>query len=205
MAFIPVPNTARVELVYTLAGIYAENVLHFKFATSPSPNQMTQLAVDLKAWWIANLKPLMSTATILDKILVANLDSVNAQAIEYAVSEAGSITDATGQLLPQNVTVAVKHVTGFRGRSYRGRTYHPGLCENQTNASTLVSTFRTSLIAAYTALIGYTWTDTGWNWVVASKYSNNAPRTVGVTTPITAVTVDVVTDSQRRRLPGRGQ
>jgi len=45
----------------------------------------------------------------------------------------------------------------------------------------------------------------GADWVVVSRFHDNAPRTAGVVSFINAATVvDATVDSQRRRLPGRG-
>ena len=136
---------------------------------------------------------------------MSDLSAQNAEAIEAGTSVPGGITAATSIAMPGNVTVAIKKVTGLRGRSYRGRIYHCGLVQSQVAAQSLTTGVATTLRNAYLPLLTYPWTDTGWAHVVVSKYTNNAPRVTGVTTLVTDFTVNNQIDSQRRRLHARGQ
>lgn len=202
MAFVPVPNTAKVEMIFTSNGQPCENVFHLEYPTSPGTPELNNLAADMKAWWTANLKPLVSANTSLTTILAADQTTQNAEVIEYTTGLpiTGDILGSTSESHPNNVTLAVKWNTGLRGRSFRGRTYHIGSVESQTSGNNFLTVPHTAILAAYTALITYTWTDTGWVLVVASRFSNNLPRTTGVTTPIVSASANAKVDTQRRRM-----
>lgn len=114
---------------------------------------------------------------------------------------------------PNNVTLAVKWGTGLAGRSFRGRTYHIGLVITQVDTNdNVVASELNAIVGAYDALRTALDNATlGVEMVVVSRYSGvdanhkPIPRVTGITTPISGVSADPVTDSQRRRLPGRGQ
>jgi len=107
-------------------------------------------------------------------------------------------------VLPLNVAMCVSHYTGRTGRSRRGRTYIPGLAENEVSVGDILTgSGRAAVLLAYAnlrlALNGY-----GLAQVVASFRSGGAPRVTGLGTAVSTSTVDQFSDSQRRRLAGRG-
>jgi len=100
---------------------------------------------------------------------------------------------------PNQSACVVNLKTGNRGRSYRGRFYLPGITQNDVVDSLLT----TDAQGAYGDALSLFETDVealGWTWVVASQYTNGAPRVTGVTTPITEVTVRTQLGTQRRRV-----
>ena len=72
--------------------------------------------------------------------------------------------------------------------------------------NTIDSTFASNIVGAYLQLVNpSTVLPAGWIWVVVSKQASGLPRTAGVFTEVfQALVVDLIVDSQRRRLPGRG-
>jgi hypothetical protein len=103
------------------------------------------------------------------------------------------------------VTIAVSWRTGITGRSFRGRTYHLGLSEAQYVGSTLEVTPAGLILTAYDALLTTINAISGNQMGVLSRYADKAPRVNGLLTPISNVEfVDLVLDSQRRRLPLHG-
>lgn len=205
MAFIPVANTAQCELIYNYQGQICQNVLHFEYVSTVGGTELVNLANDLISWYTASIAVRVNDQVELTGVVAIDMTAQNAEAVEVGASVTGSRGTPTVNPLPNNVTVAVKKVTGLRGRSYRGRLYHVGLDDAQVSGNVLDSTTASGFASGYNALVVYPWTDTGWTYVVVSKYSGNAPRTAGVTTPVLSHTVDLTIDSQRRRLPGRGQ
>lgn len=207
MAFVPAPNCARVEMVYTQAGQTMENVYHVKLAAGPfSDSNLIDAAAAFKTWWDTRLKSNVRTEVTLVKILATALDSQTAVGIEYTTGLPIAGTNSSGAPLPNNVTVAIKWLTAARGRSLRGRTYHIGLSSTSVTASEITTAERSVLLTAYgnlfTDLVGLT---PALTLSVVSYYSNNALRNSALITPIIDVGVDITLDSQRRRLPGRGQ
>lgn len=203
MAFVPVPNCAEVQLVYSgEAGVY-ENTLYFDMTAGNAIADLNALAATVKSWWTTNIKPYLSTSVQLDKILATSLAFQSAPGIIYTTGLPSSGSYATTPVLPANVTVAVTFNTVLRGRSFRGRNFWPILCEGQVVNSTVDPTLLTNIHNGYFALIAAA-TAASKPWVVASRYTGKAPRVAGVITPVVGIGGDGIVDSMRRRLPGRG-
>lgn len=203
MTFIPVPGTALAELVCSLDGQRCESTLYFNKAGAWTVADLEAMATALISWWTANLAPLMSTAVTFLECKVTDLttDTGSAFIKTPAAALAGGNSGAPG---PNNVAFVVKFLTTGRGRSSRGRNYVYGFSEADVGISHMSSVLAGQFVAAYTALFAVA-TAQGVEWVVASRFHNKAPRAEGVSIPITTVSfTDLVTDSQRRRLPGRG-
>jgi len=59
-------------------------------------------------------------------------------------------------------------------------------------------------VAAYD-LLANLFIASGATWVIVSRFLDKAPRTTGISRTVSSVIlVNLVADSQRRRLPGRG-
>jgi len=155
-------------------------------------------------WWSNYLKVLQVNTVQLFMLRYTDLTTQTSGGIEYTTGLPIAGTYADDQGMPSNVTVAVKWTTGLRGRSYRGRTYHIGTPRAEIEGNLIATDYRGDLVQAYGTLINR-FTQTGGQMVVASRQNNGVIRTTGVSTPITAVSVEHTVDSQRRRLPGRGK
>lgn len=202
MAFIRVPNTVMVEMIFRQDGQYVENVYHCSNAVSYDESDMANLIDVFRTWWDTDIQPLVTSNLSLVNFIATDLDSQTGPRVEDAsgLPLAGSLAGAS---MPNNVTLVVKWTTGNRGRSFRGRTYHLGLEDGQVTQNTIAATPLANLTTAYNNLIVDV-TTAGWTLVVASRYADNAPRAEGITTPITLASIEGTVDSQRRRLPGRG-
>ena len=203
MPFVPIPNTARVELRMTQDGQQIENVFHVE-KEGPLTVVDLQTIGNTFVDWFDGHRNLVTSQVTLREIDLRDLTTSSGLGILYATG-----LPLVGLLAqpatPNNVTVAIKWGTGLTGRSFRGRTYHIGLTESQVLNNALESATVAGLLASYNTLI----TDmsgAGYTLVVASRQANNLPRVTGVTTPIlTASYADTTIDSARRRLPGRGR
>jgi len=203
MAFVPVPNTLAVDVIYELSGQRVENTLYFE---SPGGWSAAEISV-----WLANLRtlietdllPLLHTSLQLVQLVGTLLDAVDSISIIALVSPpvGGSVS---GTQLPNNVTYTVQFKTALLGRSFRGRNYVPGIPQTGISANNIDATLRTGLLDFYTTMQALAVSE-GFEWVVVSRVSGGVDRTTGVTTPVTTpATADSFLDSQRRRLPGRG-
>jgi len=204
MPFVPVPNTALAEIRMTLDFQRVENTLYFEFPAPPAPSDLVNLGDDLLAWYIALMGPLQSAFVSLREIYITDLTSATGPTHSKvpATAVGGSIT---GAVMASNVSIATSFRTAQRGRSFRGRNYFVGVAGAQVSQNTFLPAFVTSLKNVYDQLPA-SLPLSGATWVVVSRFTNNAPRTTGIATPVTAVVVvDPTVDSQRRRLPGRGQ
>lgn len=205
MPFVPAPNTALVELVYSLDGQIIENTLYFENSAAPEPADLSDLGDAIAAWWIANMASALTNDLSLNQVVVTDLTTETSPSV---LSMAGLPHAGAGSAdaLPNNVVLCISFRTDHRGKSARGRNFIPGLQENQTHGSYADVGLDAVFIAAYGLLIGPAAISPSWEWVVCSKFTGGNPRVSALMQPVTAVTVtDMVLDSQRRRLPGRGR
>jgi hypothetical protein len=209
MAFIPAVNTARVEMVFHENGCIIENVYHVLKGSAFGGTDLTDIAQAFRDWWDAELQSVVADDVALDLIKVRNMTTATSPAIEFT-DGLPLVGGSGGGALPNNSTLAIKWTTGFAGRSFRGRTYHIGLTDNDlANTVSIDSTAQSFFAAAYEALIGAV-SDLSMDLVVASFFSgvdvngDPIPRSTAVLTPIVGAVVDTALDSQRRRLLGRG-
>lgn len=202
MPFVPFPTTVMAELLYTQDGQLMENTLYFDVGATPTQSNLEVLASELADWWDTNVRANVSNTVTLRAIRVTSLASDTSPVFELPVGLAGG---GTSPAMPNNVTAAIKFLTGARGRSARGRNYLVGLMDEAVLGNTLHATTITNYLNAYDELRDGTVITTG-TWVVASRFTNGAERTTGAVQEVTAVAfTDNIVDSQRRRLPGRGQ
>jgi len=153
---------------------------------------------------VTNIKPLVPNTVVYRETYAVDLSSASGGV--FTASGANGETGAISfEQLPNNATLVCTLRTAQRGRSYRGRIYHIGLTEGQVVANTVVPGIITSLSLAYAQLLN-TANFGGCELAVLSRYNANAPRLIGVATPvIDTLFADPTIDSQRRRLPGRGR
>lgn len=190
---------AKLELFYLLQGEQCENVIH---VTKGS------------AWGSTDLSTLVSTAitwagtTAAKQVRTSASSFVGAKASDLSaaggpiVSGVASIAGTAGpNALPNNCTVAIKLNTGLGGRSNHGRYFHIGLERDMVSNNRIVSPYDTNIPAALSALITAIEAISDWLVVVASFVTAGAPRPTAVANQVTGLSMDLVVDSQRRRLP----
>ncbi len=201
--FIPTPGAVRVDIKFDYDGQEVHNVIWCHRDTEWTEEQRTALANAVKDWWSASGRGGSTSAMVLNQITVTNQDSDSAPSTVLVVSP--TIAGTAGSAgLPANVALVGTLRTANRGRSYRGRFYWGGMdATKQLTSSTATAAFIANIVTFLNALRDAI-TALGAVWVVVSKFHNKVARVAGVATPITAVSVNNVFDSQRRRLPGRG-
>lgn len=205
MAFIPVPNTVSATLIYQVSGQEVVNVLHYTKASPWNLSSMEELATGLVAWWDGNLDSVLSTQTTLVGIRIVDLESQTAEVLEWTTGLPLAGTGAAPNL-PNNVTMCVTKRTAKRGRSYRGRIYHPALRTDMVTGNTINLAAASQIANAYEQgiLIDLPITVDEALMSVVSYVNEGQPRSTGEATLVTHMTFDQTVDSQRRRLPGRG-
>lgn len=204
MAYIPVPDTVRAELVYNWDGVVCENILDFEAAAQPTLVTMAELGAHLVNWWDTSMQSAMPTNLSLINVKLTDLSTVDGPVLDYGTGLplAGLSVSPS---LPNNVALVLTKRTALRGRSYRGRVYIPGMVEANVTANTVAGALVTAFITAFGLIKSFSTTTEDWVQGVVSRYNDGNPRITGVITPIVSFTSDGVIDSQRRRLPGRGQ
>jgi hypothetical protein len=211
--FIPAPNTAQVELIYTYQGTTFENTFHVQKGAPFTNAQLVTLNSTFNTWdsvgataW-ANYR---TDGCFLQQIKSRALDTSSAPVAIYVLpAPRGGGWSGSGQYMPANVAFCLTLQTGLSGRSQRGRIYVGGIrgnmCQAYPNGSDAVVSWANSLVASVNALITQL-TAAGFTLVVTSFYNNGAWRTTASNTPVlNAAYADVHLDSQRRRLLGRGR
>jgi hypothetical protein len=203
MAFVPFDNVIKLEAVFTWGGQIVENVHHYLVDETPVEATCQALSASYVAWWSAGMRAHVDSSVSLTKIVCTILETESSPGTEYATGLPLAGT-AGSPSLPNNVTVTIKWTTGFRGRSFRGRTYHIGLCESQVTGNNVTSTWLDTVNPFYGDLMTLA-TDVDFGVLaVASRVHNGVERVTGVATAVTNFQINTVIDSQRRRLPERG-
>lgn len=202
MAFIPLPNGIKVELKFTMGGELMVNVFHVTSVNPLITANLTDVCIAILSAWNDNMKPLQGAGVSLQEIVATDVSEEDGEQLVY-VTGLPTAGTATGDLLPANVAVVSSNKSVYTGRSRRGRTYWGGFTEPNMAGSVPVTAVLTGILGFnndfVTALDGADLV-----WGVASYVSEGTPRVTALFTPFTAFTVDQVSDSQRRRLPGRG-
>jgi len=211
MPFVPVENTALVETRMLYDGQKVENTLWVLNEEAWGPSSLHELATEVITWWHDNYAGLVNTAVSLREVVCTDQTTeTSGQVVLPGGVNNGTLT---GFAMPSNVSFSVSFHTTSRGRSFRGRNFIVGLNDTSLNLPNEVTDdYVEAVIDAYNAFNDTIGT-AGWQWVVASRFSGvdptthkPIPRTAGVTTPVAnAAIADKTLDSQRRRLPGRGQ
>ena len=212
MPFVPVPNSALVEVRFLNFLQHVENTLWFNRADAPDVANLTALATAVKAWWLAQMKPLQPTSVLMNEVVATDMSSATGPqvSIPAVTGDQGVVSSPS---LPNNCSLAVSFRTASRGRSFRGRNYIPALWEQGVDDNTVQPTIVAAIQLAYEQLIIDTGiAAAGWTWGIASRFHGvdaqhkPIPRATGIFTPIVSVViVDPTVDSARRRLPGRGR
>ena len=204
MAFQPAPNTAKLEIRYINAGQQIENVLNFQQATPYSEADLTELAnaaleVVASAWM-----PLMSDEVQLVEVKATDIGTEGGAS--HTSFPEGTVTGGlSGNVLPNEVSIAIRMKASSGGRNGSGRVFWPAIAFSQTDGANTISTSALNdIIAAVQELIDALQV-LGHIAVILSRYFNNAQRAEAVGFTIASVNAfDRTLDSQRRRKPGNG-
>jgi len=203
MAFIPVPDVAQFNIRGTLDNQRIENTLYFRNVNTWDTEGLEAAAALVADWFEDNILPVVTTDYVLREVYAVDLTTENSGSATHTVAASTQGLDSS-PALPNNVAICVSFRTAQRGRSFRGRNYIAGLTEADVTGNTIGASQSSALVTAYGQLFSL-FPPGGAFWVVVSRFTAGLPRTVGISTPVTAVLiVDSTVDSQRRRLPGRG-
>lgn len=206
MPFIPVPDCVHAKIEGQVDGQTTLNNIYFRSTIGArSAADVLALANAISDWYSGSVVPLLNIAYLGRRVSVRGL--TNALGFTAEVSMLGDDGAITGEALPNNCSMAVSFRTGLAGRSNHGRNYVPVMSDSEVNGNVIDTGFATSIVDAYSELIfPSTAIPDGWIWVVVSRFVGGEPRTEGVFQEIMSVQVsDLIVDSMRSRLPGRGR
>jgi len=206
MAFIPVSDTAQVRIEGRVDNQQTINDLYFRHSTGAIAQADIQaLASAMATWYGGSMCPLLNEAW--QGVATHARDLSSELGFVADQSMVGTNGTVTGEAAPNNCTMSVSIRSAFPGRSFRGRNYVPVLTNSQVTGNNIDADWAQSVVDAYALLLfGGGALPGGWVWVVVSRFSGGLPRPDGVFSEVFSVrVVDLVVDSQRRRLPGRGK
>lgn len=199
MAFIPLPQGAKAVISYGVAFLPPiSNTLWFHFASGvPAYSDLEALATALRTWWVGNVLDDLSEDIELFQIQVYGMESESSPVATVTSDATGS---QTGDLASLASAAVVTFRTFNRGKSSRGRNYVSGWVESQVDGNSLLPGGVTAIQNAYEALPAVAIAE-GFAHVVASFYTNGAPREEGIYTIVSEYEVrSGVFGAQRRRL-----
>lgn len=207
LAFQPVDKVIELTAQYNLAGQLVENKFYAKCADVVTSAMCTELAAILDLWVTTTFMPVMSSSLSYVRSIARDLTSEGSfESIDStgtgAVGGGGPDTDAN------NVSFAMHRQTVFSGKKQKSRIYLPtlpfaDLSDPNHVLSTAAAIFRTALDTLFTAIAAGS--ETTYTNGYVSRVLDHVPRVAGLFVESTGWSwTDLIIDSMRRRLPGRG-
>lgn len=202
-AYIPMPSVAKAEVFFREDSQQLENVFHFYHPSGFDSGTLEDLGIIMMQWAEDHYITILGSQLTFTGVKITDLSTESGGV--YENSPAGTVTggNTTGEAFPNNTAVVVSWKTLSRGRSFRGRTFVPGIRSSMVTLNTVGGTFNTSLTTALNTLTTETGAG-GFVQVITSLCNGKAWRTTGVSTPVSSYVINPTVAAQRRRLPGRG-
>lgn len=202
--FIPAPNMASVELIYSVGGVTCENVFHVRKAAPFSLSDLQALRGVVDTWDNATWKGARSNACTLNRIKTKALDAPDSPFEDYFLAAPRAGTRASGTL-SNNVSWCIKLASNSSGRSARGRWYMVGLSGDSVSSPTGMNTIVANAFIGYLVTLKSNLAAAGYTMCITSYRTDKAWRAEAVYYDVAnIVAVDYNIDSMRRRLAGRG-
>lgn len=207
--FIPATNVAKLDLIYTLDEQRVMNVVYILGGSAFTSEDLLSLCTEAITSWEANVAPQVSDNVQLVKVQARSMVAPSAFGVELE-PVTPVFGDVSGGSLPNNVTLTTKFSTGLTGRSFRGRIYTPGIPRSSVAVGAINevsdviagdfsagwATFFGDIISAASNALAH---------VVLSFCQNKEWLSIAEATPVISYSTNVTLDSQRRRLPERGE
>lgn len=192
--FHPVANTVEVVLKASRAGVERRNVIHYRYNTPrPTQAELFNLLNDIELSVINEYEDFVAFGTVWYEITAADIhDSGGA----FATKQINRLSAGSLQVFPGGVSHCLTKRTGARGRSFRGRFYLIDLAEDYFAGDDMNPAYLPVVTQLCDALLLQR-QNGRFHPAVASRSLNGS-------TDITQMTFDLIADSQRRRLKGRG-
>ncbi len=198
MPFIPAVDGIKVMMEFVSAqGNRAMNIFWVRDEGGvASIARLTELHGIIHAWANAEWDVVAADAWEFDRLVTQDWNVENSWVVQTLPSVAGA---RTSEALPATSTMALSLRTGLAGRSFRGRLYHVGLTEDQTEGDFIDPVKATEIVAAYDQLRLDLQAD-DFTWVVASFVTDGAPRAAAVlSNVINILMTNTALDTMRSR------
>lgn len=203
MAEVYNPTVAQ----FRIEGQYlSQNYNNVIYADSPrewTAELLTAVSAAIGSWLSVDLLPNFVNQLVLTGITATSMAGINAPQIfnPFVTPIVGGVNEAG---LPGSVAIVATKKSQNRGRSGRGRTYFAGLSEGVVTGNTVAQGW-IDAVNANLAELEEQLLAADARHVIYSRFSVGLPRPVGIAFPVLTYAIENnVVDSQRGRLPGRG-
>jgi len=203
MPFISAPNGAIARVYGTMFDQEIITTYQWRMETEPVIENLENLAAAIDDWMNDSFLPLLGDHYNYVRTTVTGLTFEEDLFAEITLSAGPG--GVAGDPLPNNVAFSIKRSSGLTGRSARGRVYVPGLKLEMLSAPNVVlAATSDGWVDALNLLVDPAFAP-DWQHVVWSYQTGGLPRVTAFPYGIDLyVAVNLILDSQRRRLPGRG-
>jgi hypothetical protein len=202
MAFIPLPNGARIRWSGLLDGLPWSSRIFAVGPVAPNTTILANLVSAVHSWASASWAPVTSPMASLDLIEAQDWSTHLGVKSEATSTAVGTLASPTGAM-PSAIAARIDLVPASGGWRHPGALFHAGIDLSQSaGADTLTSGAITALNSAYAALISAI-NSAGlpvFDAVMASFRLNGAPRVSGVSFPIVSNVTRPKLATQVRRL-----
>lgn len=196
-------DLAQLNVLFNTPVGTQENVLGFRAKTNTAT--LAGLAAEFDGARLTDWIATMANAWSVSLLTVEDIRPGTHATVLHAVSPAKANTTGTGEVLPPQDSAVISWRTDTKGRSFRGRSYHPGHLESQQASGVWTSSTLVALNAMadnFLARYGPSGTYTDWQFVIISLSSGGVRRLNPVSTAVTAFAVSPFVFTQRRRGAG---
>jgi len=209
MPFVPFSDGVEVVFSFRIGGQTVKNVMNFIASATPDVTTMAALGKVLIDAWLGSdwWGSALSNKVSFEEVKLTSLVSESAPTVTVVDGTTLSLPQtATGAVVAStnNVALVVTQRTDNRGRSFRGRTYLAGIRQGAFNTPVEVDSAYVVFALDLMTAIAVAALTQGALLAVFSRQSGGVIRTTGVATPVGAFACNPASDSQRRRLEGRG-
>jgi hypothetical protein len=175
---------------------------YFKHGTSWASGNMSVLASEAKASFLAEYPALFTNEVAFVRVVATDLTSL---ASERAVEPfaAGVVGEAVGGAAANNVALSIQKQTGNRGKGKQGRIMWGPIPAANMTANQVSSVYAALVIAAMDALVAAVIAEFPTaQHVVLSRWDNGVWRTEGIGIPVLNIGYsNLYVDSMKDRLP----
>lgn len=201
--FVPANNTAKVITVFSPAS--GNNITVgtcWQKTTAWDNLQLATLLVSFEAAWSEVMLGLYTTALRVSRFEAYDMEVEGGSYASLDIVGSALAGTRAGNPAAFNAAMSVTLRTASRGRSYRGRVFHPGLvADDKASARLWGSSLADTVGAAYAALaLAIHTDDTEIQQAVVSKMSGGVWRSTAVVTPIAAWVGRTKIATQRLRI-----
>lgn len=198
-----VPKVARFELHYLVAGEKMMNVFHVRATTTSwAEADLDACEAAFESWFSTTASQYLNDSLFFYEVLATDLTNLSGIRKIYPIDPPlqGNMNN---ELLPANVTFAIKANIGTRGRGTAGRTFWPALGDTQVTNESMQGAAANLIRTAMNTLITDIGAVTNVDSLVVPHFvvGGVRPPSVSASDVISYNYTDLTLDSQRLRLP----